>query len=185
MPIEARSAEKQTEMQSTMQELQAENSKSGGMLFATFGEGKGMALVFPTPFTIEKNGKPVADALLVITSDGYRLIHFDRKLSGVSVESVSEVVREELGKASSLNHRYGYNNRILALGEFLFISSKKVEVHSPMALPGDRVKIFFNCSLVESTGYSYPVQKLLEVNRKRAGIIPPAAAPQPNRYSRW
>lgn len=166
MRKETRLTGEQILMQGEMQKLQAENAKLGGMLFAAVGVGERMAFVFPTPIVIEKNGKPTGDALLVVTRNGYKIIHFDRKVVGISVESISEMIKNRLGLVPS-SREVGYHDGILAFSD-LFISSQKVEDYRDVP---DRehsewfTKNFFNCNLREGW---YEERRILEANRKRA-----------------
>lgn len=173
MPREVRLTGEQMQMMVEIQALKTENAASGGKLFVAFGQGGREALVFPTHIVVEKDGNPVADELLVLTAaGGYKKIRFDRRVAGVSVQTIIEVITDRLTPRE--NRVAGYGGGILVLGDSVFISSKKLEDHIGLRsseYPVNYVRSFFNCSLVDMpVQQKYVVNKFLEVNRKRAQV---------------
>lgn len=159
---------KRTEMQRTILKLEARNSAVDGILLATFGKGKSRALVFPTPVTIQENGVPVADELLVVTNDGYRLVHCDRGQEGIEARHISTIVTERFGKKDGfLSGVNGYANKELSLSSGgLDISRKGTrDFRDADPLWGGGQKFYNNCRLVEAD--ENRVEQILQANIER------------------
>lgn len=95
---------KQTPMQEAMRALEVRNSAEGEMLFATFGRGKSKALIFPTPAELKIGESMLLSDFLVVTSDGYKVIHIDnlnRREGDIGAEDFSLLVSQMLGKINN------------------------------------------------------------------------------------
>lgn len=155
-----------TVMQKTILALEARNAVMDGKLFTVFGRGKNKALIFPTPLIVRENGEPIADELLLVTNDDVLAIHFDRRKTGIGVESVSTIVEENLGKRYGLlSASAGYTDKQLRLVGSLLISREGTLDCRGIDPCFDSGKTYANCRLVKVD--TARVEEILTANIKR------------------
>lgn len=146
--------------------LEEENRLCGGGLFATFGERKRKALVFPTPIETTVKGKAVYKYLMInVFEEKMVELVDDSPHSPITKKFVSDLIRENLDKKYQWPDPSGYEEKLglTMKGSSGAITIAHVDTERYM---NNQPRFYNNCKLRSVSPEDR--ETIIETNLKRA-----------------